>query len=267
MSPRFFGSDTQKRMERVAHDLWPLFKDDPAYATEGRIIGIDAPSENQIDKVAALTRIQGASVNHYVPKAEEDALAARYVGLGLASDRWDQFMGGPACLEASTALIERVTLPKGYTLHRLSPDTPAHLLDGLETTAAACGVLPPMSPILFGELLNAAYFCLEAPDGGVAACAGSVMRNHPDSRFGKTAWWGMLATREQDRGHGLSLYLGALSARHMHDHHGVTEFYTGVRSDNAVSRHVCEKLGLHDSAYACVAILDPQAFGEGGYTK
>ena len=267
MSPRFFGSDTQKRMERVAHDLWPLMKDDPAYGTEGRMIGIDAPSENQIDKVAALTRIQGASVNHYVPKAQEDRLAARYVADGLASDRWDQFMGGPACLDAATALLDRFTLPSGYTLHRLSRDTPAHILDGLETTAAACGVLPPMSPILFGTLRPAAYVCLEAPDGGVAACAGSVMRNHPDSRFGKTAWWGMLATREQDRGHGLSLYLGALAARHMHDRHGVIEFYTGVRSDNAASRHVCEKLGVHDSTYACVAILDPQAFGEGGYTK
>ena len=124
-----------------------------------------------------------------------------------------------------------------------------------------------MSPILFGTLRPAAYVCLEAPDGGVAACAGSVMRNHPDSRFAKTAWWGMLATREQDRGHCLSLYLGALAARHMHDRHGVTEFYTGVRSDNAVSRHVCEKLGVHDSTHACVAILDPEAFGEGGYTK
>lgn len=267
MTPRFFGSDVQKRMERVAHDLWPLLKDDPAYGTEGRMIGIDAPSGNQVEKVAALTRIQGASVNHYVPKTEEDALAARYVALGLASDRWDQFMGGAACLEASTALIEGFTLPRGYTLHRLSPGTPAHVLDGLEQTAASCGVLPPMSPILFGEWLNAAYFCLEAPDGGVAACAGSAMRNHPDSRFARTAWWGMLATREQDRGHGLSLYLGALAVRHMHDHHGVSEFYTGVRSDNAVSRHVCEKLGVYDSALACVAILDPQAFGEGGYTK
>lgn len=267
MTPRFFGSDVQKRMERVAHDLWPLLKDDPAYGTEGRMIGIDAPSGNQVEKVAALTRIQGASVNHHVPKTEEDALAARYVALGLASDRWDQFMGGAACLEASTALIEGFTLPRGYTLHRLSPDTPARILDGLERTAASCGVLPPMSPILFGEWLNAAYFCLEAPDGGVAACAGSAMRNHPDSRFARTAWWGMLATREQDRGHGLSLYLGALAARHMHDRHGISEFYTGVRSDNAVSRHVCEKLGVHDSALACVAILDPQAFGEGGYTK
>ena len=267
MTPRFFGSDVQKRMERVAHDLWPLLKDDPAYGTEGRMIGIDAPSGNQVEKVAALTRIQGASVNHYVPKTDEDALAARYVALGLASDRWDQFMGGAACLEASTALIEGFTLPRGYTLHRLSPGTPAHVLDGLERTAASCGVLPPMSPILFGEWLNAAYFCLEAPDGGVAACAGSAMRNHPDSRFARTAWWGMLATREQDRGHGLSLFLGALAARHMHDRHGVSEFYTGVRSDNAVSRHVCEKLGVYDSALACVAILDPQAFGEGGYTK
>ncbi|MEO0892195.1 MAG: hypothetical protein AAFY35_06335 [Pseudomonadota bacterium] len=77
----------------------------------------------------------------------------------------------------------------------------------------------------------------------------------------------MLATRDQDRGQSLSLYLGALAALYMNQTFKVEEFYTGVRSDNAVSRHVCQKLGVHNSEYACLAILDPSAFGEGGYTK
>ncbi|MEQ9261189.1 MAG: hypothetical protein RIG84_19040 [Roseovarius sp.] len=267
MHPRYFGTDVQKRMQRIAHELSPLLRDDPDYGTEGRMWGLDSPELSQADKVAALARVQGATVNHYVPKSQEARYAEAYAARGLVNDRWDQFMGGRECLAICADYLAGFDMPDGYRLHHIGPATPTEILDGLEATTAACGVLPPMTPVLFGQTRRAAYFCLEAPDGGVAACAGACLRNHPESRFGKASWWGMLATRDQDRGRSLSLYLGAVATLHMHEAFGVEEFYTGVRSDNAVSRHVCEKLGVRDSAYACLAILDPDAFGGGGYTK
>lgn len=267
MFPRYFGTDAQRRMQEVAFQLSFLLKDDPDFGTEGRMWGIDAPEFAETRKVAALAWLQGATVNHYVPKSREARFAEDYARLGLANDRWDQFMGGHDCLSRCADFLEGFALPDRYRLHRVGPETPASILDALEQTASACGVLPPMTPVLFGQLRKAAYFCLEAPDGGVAACAGACMRNHSDSRFGQAAWWGMLATRAEDRGQGLSLYLGAMAACSMHAQFGVEEFYTGVRSDNVVSRHVCQKLGVYDSDYACLAILDPAAFGEGGYTK
>lgn len=267
MQPRFFGTDVQKRMQKTAHDLSPLLEDDPDYGTEGRMWGIDAPALCDLDRVAALARLQGATVNHYVPKSLESKYAEGYAARGLGNDRWDQFMGGRDCLEACAAFLADFGLPETYRLHHLGPSTPLHVLDGLQQTAAACGVLPPMTSVLFGQARKAAYFCLEAPDGGVAACAGACLRNQPQSRFGQASWWGMLATRDQDRGQKLSLYLGALAARRMHEDFGVEEFYTGVRSDNAVSRHVCQMLGVYDSDYACLAVLDPDVFGASGYTK
>ena len=251
----------------MAYRLAPLLEGETAYGTEGRMWGIDAPAVGDANKVEALARLQGASVNHYVLKSEEADFAAEYAKRGLANDRWDQFMGGQECLTVCKDYLADLELPDRYRLHLVGPDTPEHLLDSLEETAVTAGVLPPMTPVLFGQLRNAVCFCLEAPDGGVAACAGACARNHPDSRFNRSAWWGMLATREEDRGQSLSLYLGALAVRHMHDEYGVEEFYTGVRTDNFVSRHVCEKLGVRDSAYACLAILDPEAFGESGFTK
>lgn len=267
MQPRFFGSQAQQRMQGIAYALSPLLQDDPAYGIEGRMWGIDAPDLSEVDKVAALASLQGASVNHYVPKSREAAFAKEYAQRGFANDRWDQFMGYRDCLDICADYIAHFTPPDQYKLHHIGPETPTHILTALESTAAACGVLPPMTPVLFGQMRKAAYVCLEAPDGGVAACAGACLRNHPDSRFGNAAWWGMLATRDQDRGQSLSLYLGALAALHMNKTFGVEEFYTGVRSDNAVSRHVCQKLGVRDSDYACLAILDPSSFGDGGYTR
>ncbi len=267
MTPRFFGSDVQKRMQKVANQLSPLLEDHPSYGIEGRMWGIDGPEVTDADKVVSLASLQGATVNHYVPKSEEKRFAEEYAKRGFANDRWDQFMGRRDCLEICSDYLVDFNLPKQYRLHRIGPETPTHILDGLEETATACGVLPPMTPVLFGQVRDAVYFCLEAADGSVAACAGACLRNHPRSRFGKTSWWGMLATRHEDRGQSLSLYLGALAVRHMYDNFGVEEFYTGVRSDNDVSRHICQKLGVRDSVYACLAVLDPDAFGEDGYTK
>lgn len=267
MQPRFFGSEAQRRMQWIAHELSPLLRDDLAYGTEGRMWGIDGPTLADAEKVASLASLQGATVNHYVPKTREARFAEEYAERGFANDRWDQFMGRRECVEICSDFIADFKLPDRYELHLIGPETPKRILDALEETAAAYGVLPPMTPVMFGQMRHAAYFCLEAPDGGVAACAGACLRNHPESRFGKASWWGMLATREQERGQSLSLYLGALAATHMHENFGVEEFYTGVRSDNAVSRHVCQKLGVRDSKYACLAILDPSSFGEGGYTK
>ncbi|MEO0944306.1 MAG: hypothetical protein AAFY06_05615 [Pseudomonadota bacterium] len=267
MQPRFFGSEVQQRMQAIAYSLSPLLQDNPSYGTEGRMWGIDAPELSEADKVASLASLQGATVNHYVPKSQEAEFANEYAKRGFSNDRWDQFMGRRECLEICSDYVADFKLPDQYKLHQIDPKTPKSILTALEETATACGVLPPMTPVLFGQMRNAVYFCLEAPDGGVAACAGACLRNHSASRFGNASWWGMLATRDQDRGQSLSLYLGALAALHMKKIFDVEEFYTGVRSDNAVSRHVCQKLGVHDSEYACLAILDRSSFGEGGYTK
>ena len=240
MQPRFFGSDVQKNMQRIAHELSPLLKDQPEYGCEGRMWGIDAPGAADVPKVGALARLQGATVNHYVLKSKARQFAAEYAERSFANDRWEQFMGRQDCLAICSDYLAGFDVPEQYKLHQFGPESSPRLLDALEETTAASGVLPPMTPVLFGEACEAAYFCLEAPDGGVAACAGAGLRNHSASQFGKASWWGMLATRDQDRGQSLSLYLGAVAIRYMHENFGVEEFYTGVRSDNHVSRHICQ---------------------------
>ncbi|WP_135506606.1 hypothetical protein [Roseovarius aestuariivivens] len=265
--PQFFGSEAQQRMQAIAHDLWPLLNSSPAYGYEGRMVGIDGATVADQEAVAALARIQGATVCHYTPLVQETALGRAFAQGGLVTDRWDQFMGGADCWQRCAAFVAGFHMPRGYTLNRVGADTPARTLAALAETALGCGVLPPALPVLSGQRLNAVCYFLQAPDGGVAACAGAVMRNHPDSPFARASWWGMLATRQQDRGHALSLYLGARAALHMQEVFGATSVYTGVRHDNAASRHVCKKLGVTESDYACLAILDPGFFGAGGYTK
>lgn len=262
-----FGSPAQQRMEEKAHWLWPLLRDNPVYGYMGRSVGVDGATLDEMPALAALTRVQGATLTHHVLPRDVPDLTRAFADQGLVADRWDQFMGGDGAVAACETVVRDFRPPAGYALRVVGPDTDATAYRKLAETALASDVLPPVSAAIGGRTRRAVCLCLVAPDGEVAACSGAVMGNHRDSPWARTSWWGMLATRAQDRGKSLSLYLGALALLRMHETFGATTFYTGVRRDNAVSRHICEKLGVVESGYACMAFLDPAAFGDGGFTK
>lgn len=262
-----FGSPAQQSMERTAHWLWPLLRSDPAYGYMGRSVSLEAVTPDSLPVLATLARLQGASLSHFVSREDEPELAAAFSSQGLVSDRWDQFMGTEACLETCARVVRGFELPDCYCLREIGPDTETGLYAKLAETALACHVLPPISAVISGQNQQAICFVLEAPDGGVAACSAAVLGNHIASPWGRAAWWGMLATREKDRGQSLSLYLGALAALRMNERFGAEIFYTGVRPENAVSRHICGKLGVSDSGLSCLAVIDPAQFGEGAFTK
>jgi len=266
MDPYFFGNDDQKRMQRTAHWLWPLMRDDPVYGYGGRIVGVDDPSEPQIEAMTSLARVQGATEGHYIAENRESELTKAFVDQGLKVDRWDQVDGGESAIKACAQVVDRYSMPTGYRLCELTEKTQVEVLDRFSETALSCGVMPPATPVLTGQTRNGVAFYIEAPDGSVSACSGAVMRNHPSSAFSDASWWGMLATRDQDRGNGFSLYLGAVAAITMHRRYGAKRFYTGVRKTNDASRHICERLGLTYNGYVDLGILDPSLFAGGRYT-
>lgn len=262
-----FGNASQQKMQRTAHWLWPLLNQDPKYGYEGRMIGIDAPSREHFPALLSLAWVQGASVSHFVPAEQDATISAYFADAGMETDRWNQMEGGRSVIEACREKVRSYELPGSYRIVEVSADASGELLAGFSETALSCGVLPPALPTLTSQSRNGVAFLAMAPDGGVAACSGAVMRNHRDSELGDASWWGMLATRDADRGQGLSMYLGALAALAMHERHGAQRFYTGVRADNDVSRHLCERLGLAYEGNIDLAILDPAAFAGSGYTK
>ncbi|MHA3977264.1 hypothetical protein ACW9UR_06210 [Halovulum sp. GXIMD14794] len=58
-----------------------------------------------------------------------------------------------------------------------------------------------------------------------------------------------------------------MAVLHLHETCGAEEFFTGVRRDNHVSRHLCTKLGVVETPMACIAVVDPEFFGEDSVTK
>jgi len=263
----YFGSDAQRAMQRRAASLWELVKHDPRMGFEGRCVGLDDVPDEDIPVFAALARVQGASACFKLPGAREAALTAALRAENLITDRWDLLMGGDGAIAACRAFLADYAPPAELRLVRAAPDTDPALMQAMGETAAAKGVLPAAGAALRGETRRAACFFAVDRDGRVAATSGAVMRNHADSDWADTAWWGMLATRDDWQGRGLALWLGALALVAMADEFGTRRFYTGVRSENAPSQNLCRKLGLSDSGMVLMSAADPETFGTEPVTK
>ena len=53
----------------------------------------------------------------------------------------------------------------------------------------------------------------------------------------------------------------------MVDGHGMTGFFTGIRSGNAPSERLCTKLGLQATDKAVIISIAPEVFAAGSVTK
>jgi hypothetical protein len=263
----FFGAAPQQEMQRTASALWRLLRDDPRYAYEGRFVGHDAPLAADVDRIVALVGTQGGSASFFVDGVREGEIVADLRARGFTTDRWDHLMADERGVALSRAVISSFRLPAGFTLHEVTRATPAAVMVAIGAMALACGVLLPAGKALRGITRDSVFFFIANAAGEPVSCSGAVVRHHVASPFADSCWWGMLATREDARGQGFSRYLGALAMAAMADRFGKRRFYTGVRTENAVSQKLCRRLGLGDHGLVVLAALDPARFGDVKMTR
>lgn len=262
-----FGSEPQQTMQRKAAALWRLLSDDPRFAYEGRCVALDAASPSVVDVCTALVDTQGGTASFFVDATDEEDVTAALDAEGFNTDRWEHLMGAERAIGVSRAILSKASLPQGFRVCEIGAGASPGEVREFAELALSCGVLPPAEMSLRGLARNSVVYLLLDPEGRGVSCSGAVMRHHPSSPFGDSAWWGMLATREDMRGQGFSLHLGALALASIADRFGVKRFYTGVRRDNLVSHSLCRKLGLGDHGLVVLAALDRKIFGAARITR
>lgn len=257
---RYFGNDAQRGMQAKARALWSLLGDDPRYHYHGRFVGRDGTDPESVEAFLALASLQGASISCFVPEDEASTLAATFQSRGFGTDEWRILLGGDSAISVSRGIVRDLKLPPDLRLAELTADSPESLIDNFEEEALKHGVLPPAFAALTGVSRPGIALMALDTDGKVAAMSGAVMQYHADNPRRDVAWWGMLATRDDQRGRGLARLLGAQVVVDMVDRYGTGKFFTGVRHDNAVSQHICRSLGVTDAGMCGIAASDP-AFG------
>lgn len=263
----FFGSPETIALSRRSANLWSLLRDNPRYAYYGRLVALSDPSQDAVEILSAMARLQGAAVSYFYPVGAAESLFAQLEERGLATDRHEHFRGGETALAASRRARENFAVPADLSISAIDEDTPRELVGEVAELCQSCDVMPVPGSIMRGQACKGICLVATDQDRRPVATASSYMIHHPSSPRARDAFWGMLATREDRRGERIALLLGAQAIVHMWERHGARGFMTGVRANNLSSQALCNKLGVSATGWIYASCIDKEMFGGSSVTK
>jgi GNAT superfamily N-acetyltransferase len=262
-----FGPPPSQALQARVWAKWQDLRDDPAIVTHGRALGLASPEVAPLSRQVAMAREMGAAACEHVHEAD---VAARFAALEVEGLKTDSFVGWRSSAETLTLARARLAarpFAEDLTLGFVGPDTPHEIMAGLDAVTQACDVLLPLGPFLRGLERPAVCAYVAEPSGRIVGASASVEMFHSASSWPGLCWWGMLSTYSERRGEGIASRLGAMVLDEMNRRHGMTEFFTGIRIDNAPSEALCTQLGFARTPYHVVIAFDPVLMAGGRLTK
>ena len=264
----YFGTNAQQAVLRCSRAVYGLMRSDQRCTYYGRSVGLCTPAVATGETLDALLAIQGTASIARVTADEMPAVEAEMTRRCLSVTRYDRWLGREDGFTAAEAIVTKTSLPEGLTLTELSSTSDPKLVEALAQLAASCGVMLPNMAVLRGELRPGTCFVAMTPEGRAVSCAAGAAFAHPDHpTLSKEAWWGMLATAEDWRGHRLALLLGAYAILALRSKLPGCTIMTGVQPGNEPSVAVCSKLGLARDGTQVATIVDPSALPSGKLTS
>ncbi len=263
----FYGTPESVAAMKRSAALRSLLQADPRFAYYGRLVALSRPVENTAAVLRALARLQGAGACYFYPKSGMTGLFRELEESGFSTDRHEHFLGGETAYAAAKDTVSSHSMPADLSVKRLDPDTPAAMVEATVGLMESCGVMPVAASFLRGEEGNGLCLIATGADGSPVAAAASFFLHPEGGPHAKTVFWGMLSTRPDRRGEKIALLLGAMAIIHMWEEEGARAFMTGVRSDNASSTALCNRLGITDSDCAYAVCIDTQTLGRNSVTK
>jgi GNAT superfamily N-acetyltransferase len=259
----YSGSPAQRELQSRAYDLWRRLRHDPRYVYDGRVIAINGVNPDSIDDLIFLAHAQGAALVWYLPRDDAPSIVETLHDRGLVAECRDQYLGAGDAVRAAAHVRDSRGLPEGYALGVIDALTPQNLVVEFADLGAEHGVMVPAAHVLRGLTRPCAAMYASGPDGRIAAIAGAVLGHHRNSALASSAWAGPVCTHRDHRGRGLATILGALTLLELAERCDARSFYAAVRHDCPASVAVCERLGLHRTAYSVMTIVSPDASGNG----
>ena len=252
----YFGGPLIKLVQEKCDLLWPLLKDDPRFCFHGRAVGLADMQFGDLEPLVSLTKLTGAGACDYVPVEEVEKLQSSLEALGLKSDRMEVWRSDGSTIDAAREIIATSRWPVADDLVWVDAHTTGAEMQKLDEFTQEHGTSLPMGSFLRGVEKPAvcAYVCDE--DGRVIVTSASVGQYHDSHQNSDMAYWGMLATREDNRGQGAALALGAHAIVAMYERHGLGRFFTAIKDGNTASENLCSKLGFSRKKAAVLIAID-----------
>ena len=263
----YFGDPSRLHAIKRAAELWKLLNCSEDYRYYGRAVGLNGPTDDTAERMAALARIQGVGICYYCPKERGQALFSGLATQGFQTDRHEHYRGGEAAYSFANEIVKNRSLPSDLNVVQLDRNSRRELVCAVAELCASEGVTPVPGSIMRGVSVPGVVFAALDGNGEPIASASSHQMTKPDFPRGSDVFWGALTTRPDRRGKGIALVLGAMAIIHMWEVHGARGFTTGVRHDNISSQKLCAKLGVNDTEWMIAQCIDTEILGSKRHTK
>lgn len=247
--------------------FWSLFKGSGDCRYYGLAVGLNGPTDDMAQRMAARARAQGVGICYHCPNEREAALFDERAAAGLQTDRHEQSRGGRAAYSRANDTVKGRSLASSPGAVRLDRDCREDLVGAVADPCAAEGVAPVPGSIMRGvSVPGIALAAIDSGDEPVASASSHQMLG-PEFRRGTDVFWGTLTNPPDRRGEGIALMLGAMAIIHMWEVHGARGFITGVRQDNISSRRLRAKLGVTDTERMMAQCMGTEMLGAARHRK
>ena len=173
--------------------------------------------------------LQGVGICDSVPsghlKYRRSALEKR----GLKVEQLEVFRGGKQTIISARSVVSAHHLPEDLELVDIDEGTSKSVLQGIDLFTQCHGASLPMESFLLKPGTRSVCLAALDGDGNVVGTSAAGAQFHSSHARCDEAFWGMLATRENRRGQGIALLLGALCMIAMNERQGFDKFFTCVK--------------------------------------
>lgn len=240
----YFGTEVQVALQRRAEELYDWLYTTAGCCHPGRFCGTDDQNLLGWQAIEAALRRDKVFGFRLRPAAERKAISDRLEALGYQLHTWNVFLADAQdALAPSRAFVEE-PLPADLNEHVLAPDDSNECAREIQKFMADNSIAPFSARMLRGDLGSAATPYIRDSAGRIVACAHAYMPHNRYSAHEKTAWVGLVAVAEQQRGRRLGSRINARAICLAIQTQGANAIYELVASDNDPSRRMVESCGL-----------------------
>ena len=239
----YFGTEAQISLQRRAEELYDWLYDTPGCCHPGRFCGTDDQNLLGWPTIEATLRRDKIFGFRLRPSTERQAISDRLGALGYQLHTWNVFVADAQdALSASRNHVESL-LPDDLSEHVLSRDDSDAQAQEIQEFMAENGIAPFSARLLRGDLGPAATPYIRDSANRVVACAHAYLPHNRHSVYRSTAWIGLVAVADEQRGRRLGTRVNARAICLAMEALGATSVYELVAADNEASRRMVESCG------------------------
>lgn len=240
----YFGTDTQVALQRRTEELYDWLYATAGCCHPGRFCGTDDPKLLGWQAIETALRRDKAFGFRLLPAAEGASISGQLHALGYRLDMWNVFLADAVdALPPSRAFVDDA-LPSDLDEYVLAPGDSNERAAEVQKFMADNSIAPFSTRMLMGDLGPAATPYIRDSAGRLVACAHAYFPHNRHSAQANTAWVGLVAVAEQQRGRRLGSRINARAICLAIQTLGAKAIYELVAPDNDRSRRMVESCGL-----------------------